>query len=75
MPSGKTDDLNQAISETDRDWESQKQNLIDKDTPDNDYAYLHTFKDDEIIVDYKKVIKDFKKFYSSNNSNQLLFYY
>ena len=66
--SGKTDDLNQAISETDRDWESQKQNLIDKDTPDNEYAYLHTFKDDEIIVDYKKVIKDFKKFYSSNNS-------
>jgi len=67
--SGKTDDLDQAISETDRDWESQKQTLTDSECPDNEYAYLHKFDDDKIIVDYKTVIKDFKKFYSSSNSS------
>ena len=62
--SGKSDDLDQAISETDRSWESQKQNLTDSECEDNEYAYLHKFADDQIIVPYKEVIKDFEKFFA-----------
>ena len=72
--SGKSDDLDQAISETDRSWESQKQNLTDSECADNEYAYLHKFTDDKIIIDYKTVIKDFQKFFTNMASSPERFY-
>ena len=73
--SGKSDDLDQAISETDRSWESQKQNLTDSECGDNEYAYLHKFDNDDIIIDYKRVIKDFKKYYSAQSHDPTRFYH
>ena len=58
---GKTDNLDQAISETDRNWESMRDEILDKDAKNNEYAYLHKFNQKDIIVDYKDVIRDFNK--------------
>tara|TARA_B100001996_G_scaffold114458_1_gene86635 strand:+ start:148 stop:2475 length:2328 start_codon:yes stop_codon:yes gene_type:complete len=58
-----TDNLDQAVAETDRNWERMKENILDKDAEDNEYAYIHNFKNfDNIIVDYKTVISQFRKY-------------
>jgi len=72
---GKSEDLDQAISETDRIWESQKETLTDRECPDNEYAYLHKFDNKDIIVDYKTVIKDFKKYFTDISNESPRYYY
>ena len=67
--SGKSDDLTQAISETDRNWESMKDSILDKDAKNNEYAYLHKFNHKDIIRDYKDVIKDYNKHWADMLSN------
>ena len=67
--SGKSEDLTQAISETDRNWESMKDSVLDNEAKDNEYCYIHKFKNqDEVIDDYKKVLDDFRKTTSYNLS-------
>ena len=72
---GKTDNLDQAISETDRNWESMRDEILDKDAQDNEYAYLHKFNQKDIIVDYKDVIKDFNRHWAHMLKNGGHYFY
>ena len=49
-------------AETDSAWTENQINLLDKECKDNDYIHIHEFKNvSEYIIDYKKVLKDFKE--------------
>ena len=72
--SGKSDDLDQAISETDRNWESMRDTIVDKQAKNNQYAYLHKFNHKDIVVDYKDVIKHFNKHWADMIANGARYY-
>ena len=71
---GKSDNLDQAISETDRNWESMRDTIVDKQAKNNEYAYLHKFNHKDIVVDYKDVIKDFNKHWADMVANGSRYY-
>ena len=72
--SGKSDDLDQAISETDRNWESMRDTIVDKQAKNNEYAYLYKFNHKDIVVDYKDVIKHFNKHWADMLANGSRYY-
>jgi len=59
------DSKEEPVAETDTSWESQKGNLLDKSVRENQYFNLHEFKNyKEFVVDYKQVLKDFRKYHN-----------
>ena len=49
-------------AETDNAWTENQTKLLDTLCKDNDYIHIHEFKNvSEFIIDYKQVLKDFKK--------------
>ena len=60
------DSEEEPVAETDTSWESQKGNLLDKSGRENQYFNMHEFNNyKEFVVDYKQVLKDFKKYHSA----------
>jgi len=58
-------DKNEPIAETDNSWESQKGDLLDKSVRENQYFYIHEFKNHkDFTVDYKIVLSDFRKYHN-----------
>ena len=58
-------DKNEPVAETDNSWESQKGDLLDKSVRENQYFYIHEFKNHkDFTVDYKMVLSDFRKYYN-----------
>ena len=58
-------DKKEPIAETDNSWESQKGDLLDKSVRENQYFYVHEFKNHkDFTVDYKIVLSDFRKYYN-----------
>ena len=59
-------DKNEPVAETDKSWESQKGDLLDKSVRENQYFYIHEFKNHkDFTVDYKLVLSDFRKYHSN----------
>ena len=55
-------DTNQAFSETDVAWEQKRNEIVDNEAIDNHYCSIYDFsKHNDIIVDYKEVLNDFRK--------------
>ena len=71
-------DKNEPVAETDTSWESQKGDLLDKSVRENQYFYIHEFKNHkDFTVDYKVVLSDFRKYYNKfftcfNNNNKIV---
>ena len=58
-------DKNEPVAETDNSWESQKGDLLDKSVRENQYFYIHEFKNHkDFTVDYKIVLSDFRKYHN-----------
>ena len=59
---GGVNDTNQAFSETDVAWEQKRNEIVDNEAIDNHYCSIYDFsKHNDIIVDYKEVLNDFRK--------------
>ena len=59
---GGVNDTNQAFSETDVAWEQKRNEILDSEAIDNHYCSIYDFsKHNDIIVDYKEVLNDFRK--------------
>ena len=59
---GGFNDTNQAFSETDVAWEQKRNQIVDDEAIDNHYCSIYDFsKHNDIIVDYKEVLNDFRK--------------
>ena len=49
-------------AQTDKSWESKKDNLLDPKSKNNEYINIHNYKNvNDYIVDYKIVLKDFDR--------------
>ena len=58
-------DKNEPVAETDKSWESQKGDLLDKSVRNSQYFYIHEFKNHkDFTVDYKLVLSDFRKMHN-----------
>ena len=58
------------VSQTDTAWSQQSQKLLDKECKENEYFSPHEFTNlKELVVDYKKVLSDFK--YHNEKPNRM----
>ena len=69
---GESIDNKDPISETDNAWSKQSQSLLDKECKENEYFNPHEFKKlNEIVIDYKQVLKDFAEKMTPSEKNYL----
>ena len=65
-------DNQELVSETDNAWSKQSHSLLDKECKENEYFSPHEFKNlKEIVIDYKKVLKDFAKCFEHKENHYL----